>query len=92
MIWYTEAWSLDPVMIRRLLADTSQHMTEDDSGTWRVGEQSEGAHQPLPLKAHQFKHGPFRASVFGALGSAPECPTRLPHPSTWTTVVPVHLL
>ena len=32
--WYTEAWSLDPVTINWLLGDTSQHMTEDLSGTW----------------------------------------------------------
>lgn len=35
VIWYTEAWSLDPVTIRWLLGDTSQHMMEDVSGTWK---------------------------------------------------------
>lgn len=34
VIWYTEAWSLDPVTMRRLLGDTSQHMMEEVSGIW----------------------------------------------------------
>ena len=58
--WYTEAWSLHPVTIRWLLGDTSQHMTEDLSGTWEGWGAERGTRPFLFLtSAHPFKRGPF---------------------------------
>ena len=98
--WYTEAWSLDPVTIRWLLGDTSQHMTEDLSGTWEGWGAERGTHPFLFLTSvHPFKRGPFWwwASAFGPLDLAPQHPghtrtTLLPYPGTWTAMVPVGML
>lgn len=96
MIWYTEAWSLDPVTISRLLEDTSQHMTEEVSGTWEGwAAQQGGAHLTFPLNLPVSSNTVPVGLGTGTpgLSSPPALPAPPPtHPGTWNTMDPVGML
>lgn len=96
MIWYTEAWSLDPVTISRLLEDTSQHMTEEVSGTWEGwAAQQRGAHLTsplnLPVSSNMVPVGPRHWEPWPQQPPSTACPTPA-HPGTWNTMDPVGML
>lgn len=76
MIWYTEAWSLDPVAIRRLLEETSQHMTEVLSGTWEdQGAQHGGVTHPGPYPCLSVHMWSLWALCTGTPGLSTACAT-----------------
>ena len=96
VIWYTEAWSLDPVTIRWLLGDTSQHMMEDVSGTWESREAERGGSPILALNIcpsiQTWSLGGGGGLCTWTPGLSPMNAAHLPHPRTWTTVVPMGML
>lgn len=78
MIWYTEACSLVPVAMRRLLGETSQHMTDIFSGTWEDQGAQHGGGASL-TRVCPFKCGPYGPFAPGLRAStAPPPPSQPP--------------